>query len=147
MGAASGMIAGLVAITPAADVVSPLWAIVMGLVAGVVCCFACGLKFRFNYDDSLDVVGIHGVGGVLGTLMVGLFGAGTGLLAGGDYKQLLVQFLVALIAVIYAAVVTGVIAFALEKTVGWRVSDKEEVVGVDQSDQGESAYEFALSAN
>lgn len=147
MGAASGMIAGLVAITPAADVVSPLWAIVMGLVAGVVCCFACGLKFRFNYDDSLDVVGIHGVGGVLGTLMVGLFGAGTGLLAGGDYRQLLVQFLVALIAVIYAAVVTGVIAFVLEKTVGWRVSDKEEIAGVDQSDQGESAYEFALSAN
>ncbi|MCT6920421.1 MAG: ammonium transporter, partial [Bifidobacteriales bacterium] len=105
MGAASGMVAGLVAITPAADVVSPLWAMVIGLLAGFVCCLACGLKFRFAYDDSLDVVGIHGVGGLLGTLLIGFFGTGTGFLAGGNFRQLLVQFLVALIAIIYAAAV------------------------------------------
>ena len=147
MGAASGMVAGLVAITPAADVVSPLWAMVIGLLAGFVCCLACGLKFRFAYDDSLDVVGIHGVGGFLGTLLIGFFGTGTGFLAGGNFRQLLVQFLVALIAIIYAAAVTGVIAFALEKTIGWRVSKDQEVIGVDQSDQGESAYDFGSILN
>ena len=82
------------------------------------------------------------MGGLLGTLLIGFFGTGTGFLAGGNFRQLLVQFLVALIAIIYAAAVTGVIAFALEKTIGWRVSEDQEIIGVDQSDQGESAYEF-----
>ncbi|WP_418407102.1 ammonium transporter, partial [Bifidobacterium angulatum] len=79
MGAASGIVAGLVAITPAADVVSPLWAIVLGAIAGVLTCLACGLKFKLGYDDSLDVVGVHGVGGFTGTVLIGFFGEGTGL--------------------------------------------------------------------
>ena len=107
MGAASGMVAGLVAITPAADVVSPLWAIVMGAIAGVLTCLACGLKFKFGYDDSLDVVGVHGVGGFTGTILVGFFGEGTGLLAGGDWRQLVVQLVIALVAILYSAVITA----------------------------------------
>ena len=87
MGAASGIVAGLVAITPAADVVSPLWAIVLGAIAGVLTCLACGLKFKLGYDDSLDVVGVHGVGGFTGTVLIGFFGEGTGLLAGGDWSS------------------------------------------------------------
>ncbi|GAA0629818.1 ammonium transporter [Bifidobacterium pullorum] len=147
MGAASGIVAGLVAITPAADVVSPLWAMVIGAVAGIVCCFACGLKFKFGYDDSLDVVGVHGVGGLIGTLLIGLFGEGTGLLAGGDWRQLAVQLLVALVAIVFSAVVTAVIAFALEKTIGWRVTEAQEIGGIDLADQGERAYDFAGTAS
>lgn len=140
VGAASGMVSGLVAITPCADAVSPLWAIVTGLLAGIACCLACGLKFRFSYDDSLDVVGIHGVAGLLGTLLVGVFAADTGLFAGGNFRQLLVQLVVVLMVVIFSAVMTAVIAFLLEKTMGWRVSDQEEAIGVDRADQGETAY-------
>jgi Amt family ammonium transporter len=147
MGAASGMVAGLVAITPAADVVSPLWAMVLGLIAGIVCCFAVGLKFKFGFDDSLDVIGVHGVGGFIGTVLVGLFAEGTGLLAGGNGKQLLVQFVVALVAILYSGVITAIIAFILEKTIGWRVSEAQEVAGVDISDQGERAYDFAGTAS
>ena len=147
MGAASGMVAGLVAITPAADVVSPLWAIVMGAIAGVLTCLACGLKFKFGYDDSLDVVGVHGVGGFTGTVLVGFFGEGTGLLAGGDWKQLVVQLVIALVAILYSAVITAIIAFALEKTIGWRVTEAQEVGGIDLADQGERAYDFAGTAS
>ena len=106
MGAASGIVAGLVAITPAADVVSPLWAIVLGGIAGVLTCLACGLKFKFGYDDSLDVVGVHGVGGFTGTVLIGFFGEGTGLFAGGDWRQLVVQLLVAIVAIIWSAVIS-----------------------------------------
>ena len=143
MGAASGMISGMVAITPAANVISPLWAIATGLIAGILCCLACRLKFIYGYDDSLDVVGVHGVGGLTGMLLIGFFGEGTGLFTGGNGKQLLVQLVVVLIAVVYSAVVTGVIAFTLEKTMGWRVSKAEELRGVDLADQGERAYDFA----
>ena len=146
MGAASGMVAGLVA-TPAADVVSPLWAIVMGAIAGVLTCLACGLKFKFGYDDSLDVVGVHGVGGFTGTILIGFFGEGTGLLAGGDWKQLVVQLVIALVAILYSAVITAIIAFALEKTIGWRVTEAQEVGGIDLADQGERAYDFAGTAS
>jgi ammonium transporter, Amt family len=142
VGAASGMVAGLVGITPAADVVSPLWAIVIGAIVGVLTCLACDLKFRFGYDDSLDVVGVHGVGGVVGTVLIGLFGQGMGLFAGGDWRQLVVQTIVALVAVIYSALVTFIIAFALEKTVGWRLDESQELAGADLADQGESAYDF-----
>ena len=147
MGAASGMVAGLVAITPAADVVSPLWAIVMGAIAGVLTCLACGLKFKFGYDDSLDVVGVHGVGGFTGTILIGFFGEGTGLLAGGDWKQLVVQLVIALVAILYSAVSTAIIAFALEKTIGWRVTEAQEGGGSDLADQGERAYDFAGTAS
>ncbi|KAB7790210.1 ammonium transporter [Bifidobacterium leontopitheci] len=147
IGAASGIVAGLVAITPAADVVSPLWAMVIGAIAGIVCCLACGLKFRLGYDDSLDVVGVHGVGGLIGTVLIGFFAQGTGLLAGGDWRQLAVQVVVALCAILYSGVVTAIIAFALEKTVGWRVTEAQEVGGIDLADQGERAYDFAGTAS
>lgn len=147
VGAASGMVAGLVAITPAADVVSPMWAMVLGVIAGVVCCFAVGAKFKLGLDDSLDVVGVHGVGGLIGTVLVGFFAQGTGLLAGGNGRQLLVQIVIALVAILYSGVVTAVIAFALEKTMGWRVTEEEEIAGVDISDQGERAYDFAGTAS
>ena len=147
MGAASGIVAGLVAITPAADVVSPLWAMVLGAIAGVLCCFACGLKFKLGYDDSLDVVGVHGVGGLTGTVLIGFFGEGTGLFAGGDYKQLLVQVVIALCAILYSGVMTAIIAFVLEKTLGWRVTEAQEVGGIDLADQGERAYDFAGTAS
>ena len=147
MGAASGIVAGLVAITPAADVVSPLWAIVLGAIAGVLTCLACGLKFKLGYDDSLDVVGVHGVGGFTGTVLIGFFGEGTGLFAGGDWRQLVVQIIVALVAIVWSAVITGIIAFALEKTIGWRVTEAQEVGGIDLADQGERAYDFAGTAS
>ena len=147
MGAASGMVAGLVAITPAADVVSPLWAMVLGFIAGILTCLACGLKFKLGYDDSLDVVGVHGVGGLTGTILVGFFADTTGLFSGGGFKQLLVQVIIALCAILYSGVLTFIIAFALEKTIGWRVSEAEEVAGVDISDQGERAYDFAGTAS
>lgn len=147
IGAASGIVAGLVAITPAADVVSPLWAMVIGAIAGVLCCFACGLKFKLGYDDSLDVVGVHGVGGLTGTVLIGFFGEGTGLLAGSDWRQLAVQVIIALCAMLYSGVVTAIIAFALEKTIGWRVTEAQEVGGIDLADQGERAYDFAGTAS
>lgn len=147
IGAASGIVAGLVAITPAADVVSPLWAMVIGAIAGVLCCFACGLKFKLGYDDSLDVVGVHGVGGLTGTVLIGFFGEGTGLLAGGGWRQLAVQVIIALCAMLYSGVVTAIIAFALEKTIGWRVTEAQEVGGIDLADQGERAYDFAGTAS
>lgn len=143
IGAASGMVAGLVCITPAADVVSPLAAMIMGVIAGIATCCACSLKFKLGYDDSLDVVGVHGVGGFLGTVMLGFFMANTGLFEGGDWRQLAVQLLVALLAIVYSAVITGIIAFVLEKTMGWRVSERDEVMGIDMADQGERAYDFA----
>ncbi|MCI1219774.1 MAG: ammonium transporter [Bifidobacterium sp.] len=147
MGAASGMVAGLVAITPAADVVSPLWAMVLGAIAGVLTCFACSWKFKLGYDDSLDVVGVHGVGGVTGTVLIGFFGEGTGLFAGGDWRQLVVQLCIAVVAILYSGVITTIIAFALEKTVGWRVTEAQEVSGIDLADQGERAYDFAGTAS
>lgn len=147
VGAASGMVAGLVAITPAADVVSPLWALVIGAIGGVLTCLACGLKYKFGYDDSLDVVGVHGVGGLTGTILIGFFAEGTGLFTGGSWKQLVVQILIALVAVLYSAVITAIIAFALEKTIGWRVTETQEVGGVDVADQGERGYDFAGTAS
>lgn len=147
MGAASGIVAGLVAITPAADVVSPIWAIVLGAIAGVVTCLACLLKFKLGYDDSLDVVGVHGVGGLVGTVLLGFFMEGTGLFYSGKWNQLGVQVIIALIAIAFSAVITTIIAFALEKTIGWRVTQAQEVAGIDLADQGERAYDFAGTAS
>lgn len=147
MGAASGIVAGLVAITPGADVVSPLWSIVLGLVAGIVTCLACGLKYKLGYDDSLDVVGVHGVGGLIGTVALGLIMEGTGLFYSGSFRQLGVQVIIAIVAIVYSGVITTIIAFALEKTVGWRVTPAQEVAGIDMADQGERAYDFAGTAS
>ncbi|WP_269456322.1 ammonium transporter [Rhodococcus pyridinivorans] len=142
LGAASGAVAGLVAITPAAGSLSPVGSIALGVIAGVLSALAVGLKYEFGYDDSLDVVGVHLVSGLWGTVAIGFLGTETGLFYGGDYKQLVIQIVIAVVALVFTAVVTAVIALAL-KPMGWRVSDEEEARGIDEAEHAESAYDFA----
>ena len=148
LGAASGIVAGLVAITPAAGAVDPMGAIALGAIAGGVCAWAVGLKFRFGLDDSLDVVGVHLVGGVVGTVLIGIFstsaGAGgiDGLLYGGGFGSLGDQTLGALVAIAWSGFFTALIAYAIKYTLGWRVSEEEEVDGIDLAQHGESAYDL-----
>ena len=155
LGAASGVVAGLVAITPAAAAVDTFGAIGIGAIAGIVCALAIGLKYKFGFDDSLDVVGVHLVGGLTGTVLVGLFahvgtdvngtfipeGAKNGLLYGGGFDQLATQVIAALFAVVFSGILTAVIAYALKATMGLRVSDEAEVGGIDLAVHGETAYE------
>lgn len=143
IGAASGVVAGLVAITPACGFVSPLGSLALGVVAGVLSALAVGLKYRFGFDDSLDVVGVHLVAGLWGTVGTGLFATSTGLFYGGGISQTLVQIVVALATVVISGVLTLVIALALKATMGWRVDEDVEVSGIDQEEHAESAYELA----
>lgn len=143
VGAASGAVAGLVAITPACASLTPLWAIVLGIIAGALCAVAVDLKFALGFDDSLDVVGIHLVGGVIGTLYLGFFANGTGLLYSGSWTQLLVQAIAAFSVMIYSFVLAFVIAFIIEKTIGFRVKNEDEIAGIDQVIHGEEAYILA----
>lgn len=142
IGAASGAIAGLVAITPACANVTPFWALVLGVIAGVVSALAVELKFKLGYDDSLDVVGIHLVAGLIGTLYLGFFAIDTGLLTGGDIGQLLVQTIAAFGVLIYSFVVALLIGIAIDKTMGFRVKSEDEIAGVDLVVHGEAAYSF-----
>lgn len=148
LGAASGIVAGLVAITPAAGAVDILGAIAIGAIAGGVCAWAVGLKFKLKLDDSLDVVGVHLVGGIVGTLLIGLFstsdGAGgvDGLFYGGGFGSLGDQTLGALVAIAWSGVATALIAFAIKYTMGWRISEDEEVEGIDFAEHGEAAYDL-----
>ncbi|QCR19346.1 ammonium transporter [Agrococcus sp. SGAir0287] len=144
VGAASGAVAGLVAITPACANLTPGWALVLGVVAGAVCAIAIELKFKLGFDDSLDVVGIHLVGGLIGTLYLGFFATDTGLFLGGGAGQLVVQLIAALGAMIYAFIVALVVGFAIEKTIGFRVKSEDELAGVDQIVHGEEAYDYEL---
>ncbi|MDR1427709.1 MAG: ammonium transporter [Bifidobacteriaceae bacterium] len=141
LGAASGIVAGLVAVTPAAGFVSPIGAIFIGGIAGVVCALAVALKYRMGYDDSLDVVGVHLVGGLVGTILVGLWSTETGLFYGGGASQLVAQILAALIAVAYSGVLSAIIGLAIKSTMGWRISAAEEISGIDLVVHGETAYE------
>ncbi|WP_029252541.1 ammonium transporter [Paraoerskovia marina] len=143
LGAASGVVAGLVAITPAAGSVSPVGSLAVGAVAGVLSALAVGLKFKFGYDDSLDVVGVHLVSGLWGTVAIGFLATETGLFYGGGVEQLVVQILIALVAVAFAGIVTLVIGLILKSTIGWRISEEDEVGGIDLAVHGESAYEIA----
>jgi Amt family ammonium transporter len=143
VGAASGAVAGLVAITPSCANLSPLWALVLGLVAGAVCAISVELKFKLGFDDSLDVVGIHLVGGLIGTIYLGFFATGTGLFTGGDAGQLLVQVVAALGVLIYSFVVAYVIGFVIEKTIGFRIKNEDELAGVDTVVHGEEGYVLA----
>ncbi len=143
LGAASGVVAGLVAITPACGSLSPVGSIVLGVVAGALCALAVGLKYRFGYDDSLDVVGVHLVGGLVGTIGVGFLATSGGLLYGDGIDQLVVQVLVALVAVLWSGVFTLVVGLAVMKALGWRVEEEDEVEGIDFTEHGETAYEFA----
>jgi ammonium transporter, Amt family len=148
LGAASGVVAGLVAITPACSAVSPLGALVIGLVAGVACAAAVGLKYRLGYDDSLDVVGIHLVGGLIGTLLIGLLGdpaapaESAGLFYGGGVGLLGIQAVGAFATLAYSFLVTLLIAFVLKAAMGWRVSDEAEVDGIDGDQHAESGYDL-----
>ena len=154
LGAASGAVAGLVAITPAAGFVSPLPALLVGSTAGVVSVFAIRLKFRFKYDDSLDVVAVHYVGGVIGTLFVGLFAAAAvnpavrhqGLFLGGGLNQLARQGLGVLATTVFAFTTTYAIAWVLRATIGLRVEPDEESEGLDTSQHAETAYEFTSTS-
>ncbi|SEC32065.1 Ammonia transporter (plasmid) [Tsukamurella tyrosinosolvens] len=141
VGAASGVVAGLVAITPACANVTPVGALILGVVAGVAAAFGVGLKSKFGFDDSLDVVGVHLVAGVIGTVALGFLAKDTGLFYGGDYKQLVVQIVIAAVALAFTAILTGVIAFAL-KPLGWRVDKEEEADGIDNSEHAETAYDL-----
>lgn len=141
VGAASGVVAGLVAITPACANVTPVGALILGVVAGVAAAFGVGLKTKFGFDDSLDVVGVHLVAGVIGTVALGFLAKDTGLFYGGDYKQLVVQIVIAAAALAFTAVLTAVIAFAL-KPLGWRVDKESEADGIDNSEHAETAYDL-----
>ncbi|MBN9210670.1 MAG: ammonia channel protein [Microbacterium sp. 71-36] len=140
VGAASGAVAGLVAITPACAALTPFWAIVLGLLAGAVCALAIELKFKLGFDDSLDVVGVHLVGGLLGTLYLGIFANTTGLIYSGSFNQLLVQAIAAFAVLIYSFVLAYVIGFAIEKTIGFRVKNEDEIAGIDTVVHGEEGY-------
>ena len=165
LGAASGVVAGLVAITPAAGSVDIVGAMFIGLAAGILCALAVGLKYRFGYDDSLDVVGVHLVGGVVGTVLIGLFanvardadgavtsytwapdGALNGLFYGGGLTQLATQTVVAIIAILISGVMTVIIGLALKYTMGWRIPEEHEVEGVDVTTHGEAAYDLEPSS-
>ncbi|MFD8383607.1 ammonium transporter [Streptomyces sp. NPDC059679] len=139
LGAASGAVAGLVAITPSGAAVNAWGAMIIGLVAGVVCSWAVSLKYKLGYDDSLDVVGVHLVGGILGTLLVGLL-ATDGV---GGLDQLGKQALGAFTVLIYSFVVSWILAKAIDVTIGLRASEDEEVGGLDQAYHAETAYDFS----
>ncbi|GAB2629765.1 ammonium transporter [Prescottella soli] len=152
LGGASGIVAGLVAITPACSSVDIVGAIVVGVAAGALCALAVGLKYRFGYDDSLDVVGVHLVGGLVGTLLVGVVAtegapAGVnGLFYGGGFDQLWRQAVGAGAVLIYSFIATGVIALIVKATIGLRVRAEAEARGVDESEHAESAYDFVALA-
>ena len=138
---ASGIVAGLVAVTPAAGFVTPGWAIVIGLSAGFLCFYGVRLKYKIDCDDSLDVVGIHGIGGAWGALATGLVATvGAGSLITGNLGQIGVQALSVLASGGYAFVVTYVLATVLDKTMGLRVSDEQEIIGLDKELHGEVGY-------
>ena len=142
VGAASGAVAGLVAITPACAFLTPFWAIVLGLLAGAVCAVAIDLKFKWGFDDSLDVVGIHLVGGLLGTLYLGIFANGTGLIYSGQFNQLAAQAIAAVAVLLYSFVLAWVIGFAIQKTIGFRVKNEDEIAGIDTVVHGEEGYKL-----
>ena len=150
LGAASGAVAGLVAITPACAFVDPWAAVVIGFVAGILCSLAVGLKYVFNIDDSLDVVGVHLVGGIWGSLSVGFFGTAAvnsigldGIFYGGGTELLIKQLLGVGLVFAYSFIATLIIGFAIEKTMGFRIKRENELEGIDLVEHAESAYEFA----
>ncbi|WP_454138272.1 ammonium transporter [Microbacterium paulum] len=143
VGAASGAVAGLVAITPSCAALAPGWALLLGVIAGAVCAFAVELKWKLGYDDSLDVVGVHLVGGIIGTLYLGFFATDTGLFTGGTGAQLLVQFIAAFGVLIYSFVVAYLLGLLIEKTIGFRVKNEDEIAGIDTVVHGEEGYALA----
>jgi ammonium transporter, Amt family len=152
LGAASGMVAGLVAITPSCASSSPLGALVMGAAAGVVCALAVGLKYTFGYDDSLDVVGVHLIGGLVGTFGIGLLATATapagvdGLFYGGGVDQLGKQVLSGGVVMVYAFVVSGIIGLVVDRVMGLRIDEEHELTGIDLVVHAETAYDLHATA-
>jgi ammonium transporter, Amt family len=149
LGAASGVVAGLVAITPSCSSVNVVGAIVVGLSAGVLCALAVGLKYKLGYDDSLDVVGVHLVGGLVGTLLVGLVAAPeapaavAGLFYGGGFDQLWRQAIGAGAVLLYSAVGTAIVALIVKYTIGLRITEEDESAGIDEAEHAETGYDLA----
>ncbi len=152
LGMASGAIAGLVAITPACGALTPVGSIILGLVAGGICAFAVSLKYKLGFDDSLDVVGIHLVGGLVGSLAIGFLGtaaapsAVNGLFYGGGVSQLGKQALANLVVAVYSFAVAFLLGKVIDKTIGFRVREDDEVAGLDQVEHAETAYDFLGAA-
>jgi Amt family ammonium transporter len=154
VGASSGAVAGLVAITPACGFIAPLPAVLLGLIAGAVCALAVSLKYRFGYDDSLDVVGVHFVGGWIGSLFIGFFAttqvnavaSRESLFYGGGLDQLWRQFLGSAIVTVYSFAIAAALALILKSVKVLRVSEDAEVGGIDIADHGETAYDFAQAS-
>ncbi len=163
LGAASGIVAGLVAITPAAGSVDPIGSLAIGVIAGIACAYAVGLKYKFGYDDSLDVVGVHLVGGLVGTLLIGFFASPlamttvadpddptkahaegvAGLFYGGGFDQLGKQAIGAFSVMAYSALVTYLIAQLIKHTVGWRIGTSDEISGIDLVEHSEAGYDLS----
>lgn len=148
LGAASGIVAGLVAITPAAGDLTPLTSLILGAGGGILAAFGVGLKFKLGFDDSLDVVGVHLVAGLWGTVAVGLLATDRGLFTGGGgegAKLFVLQIIIAVMAMVISGAVTVIIAGALKATVGWRITDEDEYHGIDFAEHRETAYEVVGS--
>jgi Amt family ammonium transporter len=149
LGAASGIVAGLVAITPSCSSVNVVGALVVGLSAGVLCALAVGLKYKLGFDDSLDVVGVHLVGGMIGTLLVGLVAAPeapaavAGLFYGGGFDQLWRQAIGASAVLLYSAVGTAIVALIVKYTIGLRITEEDESSGIDEAEHAETGYDLA----
>ncbi len=143
LGLASGCVAGLVVITPAAGFVTPAWSLVMGLAGGIVCYYGVRIKSKLGFDDALDVVGVHGVGGSFGAICTGIFASvgGTGLIYGNG-AQFLKQVVGVGATAVYAGVLTYVIALVIDKTIGLKVDEEEETIGLDRQMHGEVGYTF-----
>lgn len=143
LGSASGVMAGLAASSASANVIAPLWALLLGVFVGVITSLVSYSHVFARYDGALHVVSVNGVAAIIGLLAVGLFADGKGLLIVGDWHQLVAQICLICIVILYAGVITAVLAFALEKLFGWRISEAKERKGVDLADQGERAYDFS----
>jgi Amt family ammonium transporter len=149
LGAASGIVAGLVVITPSCSSVNVVGALAIGAIGGCLCALAVGLKFKFGFDDSLDVVGVHMVGGLTGTILIGFFATKTapaavdGIFYGGGPDQLWKQLIGAFAVLIYSFVVTTILAYILKFTLGLRLDEEDEHNGIDEAEHAETAYELA----
>jgi Amt family ammonium transporter len=153
LGAASGAVAGLVAITPACAFVDPWAAVVIGVIAGAICALAVSIKYKLGFDDSLDVVAVHLIGGIWGSLAIGLFGSKTvnslgldGVFFGGGTELLVKQTIGVGLVFAYSFIATLIIGYAIEKTIGFRIKRDAEVEGIDLSEHAESAYEMTGSS-
>lgn len=151
LGAASGAVAGLVAITPAAGFVTPMGSLAIGLIAGVICCLACALKFKIGVDDSLDVGGVHLIGGMTGALLIGLFGdkiTGVGIngvFKGGGWHLMKLQVIAVVVVLFYSLIVSLILAFLIKITMGLRVTEEEEMEGLDLTQHAETAYDQGVT--